>query len=167
MQHFPQMWACGAAGSALPWHGRGRRFDPDQVHQNYFNCPSFKFCRVKSLADSISAVLVTSWLDFLNIQAMRETLGAGLIVSAELVSAERGGVSRYFLRICSYQRRHSVRGNGKFHRDLRLRCCRLSRLVMRLESPLLNGFTRRGEKNFRAADCLNVLDVSIFVDSGQ
>ena len=25
-------WACGAAGSALPWHGRGRRFDPDQVH---------------------------------------------------------------------------------------------------------------------------------------
>src|ERR1700730_17222542 len=26
-------WACGAAGSALPWHGRGRRFDPDQVHQ--------------------------------------------------------------------------------------------------------------------------------------
>ena len=25
--------ACGAAGSALPWHGRGRRFDPDQVHQ--------------------------------------------------------------------------------------------------------------------------------------
>ncbi len=29
----PEMWACGAAGSALPWHGRGRRFDPDQVHQ--------------------------------------------------------------------------------------------------------------------------------------
>ncbi len=28
-----QTWACGAAGSALPWHGRGRRFDPDQVHQ--------------------------------------------------------------------------------------------------------------------------------------
>ena len=26
------MWACGAAGSALPWHGRGHRFDPDQVH---------------------------------------------------------------------------------------------------------------------------------------
>ena len=30
---LPDMWACGAAGSALPWHGRGRRFDPDQVHQ--------------------------------------------------------------------------------------------------------------------------------------
>jgi hypothetical protein len=28
-----QSWACGAAGSARPWHGRGRRFDPDQVHQ--------------------------------------------------------------------------------------------------------------------------------------
>src|SRR6184192_3516560 len=28
----PKQWACGAAGSALPWHGRGRRFDPDQVH---------------------------------------------------------------------------------------------------------------------------------------
>ena len=28
--------ACGTVaqfGSALPWHGRGRRFDPDQVHQ--------------------------------------------------------------------------------------------------------------------------------------
>ena len=32
--HRPStQWACGAAGSALPWHGRGRRFDPDQVHQ--------------------------------------------------------------------------------------------------------------------------------------
>src|SRR5579859_1397598 len=30
------LWACGAAGSALPWHGRGRRFDPDQVHQLTF-----------------------------------------------------------------------------------------------------------------------------------
>ena len=29
---FSQQWACGAAGSALPWHGRGRRFDPGQVH---------------------------------------------------------------------------------------------------------------------------------------
>ena len=27
------VWACGAVGSALPWHGRGRRFEPDQVHQ--------------------------------------------------------------------------------------------------------------------------------------
>ena len=37
------MWACGAAGSALPWHGRGRRFDPDQVHHqiNYLQVPSF------------------------------------------------------------------------------------------------------------------------------
>ena len=31
----PKQWACGAAGSALPWHGRGRRFDPDQVHHLY------------------------------------------------------------------------------------------------------------------------------------
>jgi DNA-3-methyladenine glycosylase II len=30
---FP-LWACGAAGSALPWHGRGHRFDPGQVHQS-------------------------------------------------------------------------------------------------------------------------------------
>src|SRR5260370_40428176 len=32
-----RLWACGAVGSALPWHGRGRRFDPDQVH--HFNPP--------------------------------------------------------------------------------------------------------------------------------
>ena len=31
--HPLSTWACGAAGSALPWHGRGHRFDPDQVHQ--------------------------------------------------------------------------------------------------------------------------------------
>ena len=35
--HCLQTWACGAAGSALPWHGRGRRFDPDQVHQSINN----------------------------------------------------------------------------------------------------------------------------------
>ena len=26
-------WRSMVAGSALPWHGRGHRFDPDQVHQ--------------------------------------------------------------------------------------------------------------------------------------
>ena len=51
IQHFPRhpdssgfrSWACGAAGSALPWHGRGRRFDPDQVHHifNYLQIPRF------------------------------------------------------------------------------------------------------------------------------
>jgi hypothetical protein len=25
-------WACGAVGSALPWHGRGREFESLQVH---------------------------------------------------------------------------------------------------------------------------------------
>ena len=30
------LWACSAVGSALPWHGRGRRFDPDQVHHPIF-----------------------------------------------------------------------------------------------------------------------------------
>src|SRR6185437_13315777 len=34
------LWACGAVGSALPWHGRGRRFDPDQVHHPLFGNPS-------------------------------------------------------------------------------------------------------------------------------
>src|SRR5580698_3171122 len=32
--HPCSVWACGAAGSALPWHGRGHRFDPGQVHQS-------------------------------------------------------------------------------------------------------------------------------------
>lgn len=30
------MWACSSAGRALAWHVRGRRFDPDQVHQSLF-----------------------------------------------------------------------------------------------------------------------------------
>ena len=44
-----QEWACGAAGSALPWHGRGHRFDPDQVHQLFqaFRRPSLpRLCRI-------------------------------------------------------------------------------------------------------------------------
>ncbi len=28
------MWAWGAIGRALPWHGRGREFESHQVHQN-------------------------------------------------------------------------------------------------------------------------------------
>src|SRR5262249_5431278 len=28
-------WACGAVGSALPWHGRGQGFESLQVHQTY------------------------------------------------------------------------------------------------------------------------------------
>src|SRR5512138_2592773 len=31
------VWACGAVGSALPWHGRGREFESHQVHQNLSN----------------------------------------------------------------------------------------------------------------------------------
>jgi hypothetical protein len=27
-------WACGAVGSALPWHGRGQGFESLQVHQS-------------------------------------------------------------------------------------------------------------------------------------
>jgi hypothetical protein len=28
------LWACGAVGSALPWHGRGQGFESLQVHQS-------------------------------------------------------------------------------------------------------------------------------------
>src|SRR4051812_27171739 len=48
---FLQVWACGAAGSALPWHGRGRRFDPDQVHQILL-CTSFTSYRVRATTSS-------------------------------------------------------------------------------------------------------------------
>ena len=43
-------WACGAAGSALPWHGRGRRFDPDQVHHLFNNLRLFLLpvCRISA-----------------------------------------------------------------------------------------------------------------------
>ena len=27
------IWAFSSAGRALPWHGRGQRFDPAKVHQ--------------------------------------------------------------------------------------------------------------------------------------
>ena len=28
------VWGCSSVGRALEWHSRGRRFDPDQLHQN-------------------------------------------------------------------------------------------------------------------------------------
>ena len=37
MRVFIPVWACGAVGSALPWHGRGQGFESLQVHQNH--CP--------------------------------------------------------------------------------------------------------------------------------
>ena len=47
--HLCDEWACGAAGSALPWHGRGHRFDPDQVHQ----LSSPPWCQLVSILVSI------------------------------------------------------------------------------------------------------------------
>src|SRR5487761_2131598 len=37
-------WACGAVGSALPWHGRGRRFEPVRVHQS----PNVQLLRIQT-----------------------------------------------------------------------------------------------------------------------
>src|ERR1700730_15970186 len=44
-RYFCRQWACGAVGSALPWHGRGREFEPPQVHQSlsYWK-PAHSFC---------------------------------------------------------------------------------------------------------------------------
>src|SRR3954451_7499175 len=39
-------WACGAVGSALPWHGRGRRFEPVQVHHLHSSKPVLIIGRV-------------------------------------------------------------------------------------------------------------------------
>ena len=53
-----QKWACGAAGSALPWHGRGRRFDPDQVHQIF---PFFSFISLTNdLANQVRSLPATT-----------------------------------------------------------------------------------------------------------
>ncbi len=61
----------------------------------------------------------------------------------------------------------SVSGDGEFHSNLRFRFDRLSRLVIRLKAPLLDGFTRGSKKNLWTADYLERLDIPIFVDSGQ
>lgn len=38
---FLYLWGRGAAGSALPWHGRGRGFKSHRLHQYEGNIPSF------------------------------------------------------------------------------------------------------------------------------
>lgn len=54
-------WACGAAGSALPWHGRGHRFDPDQVHQiTLYKMNSFSEAK-RSLLWSVWCHLVSNF----------------------------------------------------------------------------------------------------------
>src|SRR5260370_2205590 len=58
-----------------------------------------------------------------------------------------------------------VSGDGEFHSNLGLRFDRLSRLVILLKAPLLDGFTRGRKKNLWTTDCLQVLDVPIFVHS--
>src|SRR6266852_1825353 len=30
-----RLWGCGAAGSALEWHSRGRGFEPPQLHSSF------------------------------------------------------------------------------------------------------------------------------------
>ena len=47
-EEYP-VWACGAVGSALPWHGRGREFESHQVHHVFhfiFNRLRLRFFRV-------------------------------------------------------------------------------------------------------------------------
>src|SRR5271167_4033796 len=46
-------WACGAVGSALPWHGRGQGFESLQVHQIPFQSA---FLRADSSFDSSARV---------------------------------------------------------------------------------------------------------------
>src|SRR4029077_9967002 len=51
------VWACGAVGSALPWHGRGRRFDPDQVH-HIFNNLRLSFFRPRAFRHKFTTLLL-------------------------------------------------------------------------------------------------------------
>src|SRR5207302_6387067 len=50
--------ACGAVGSALPWHGRGREFESHQVHQKVSNTYRFSPTR-----EGIDGVQMESKLD--------------------------------------------------------------------------------------------------------
>ncbi len=31
--YYLSLWGCSSVGRALAWHVRGRRFNPDQLHQ--------------------------------------------------------------------------------------------------------------------------------------
>lgn len=42
----PHAWACGAVGSALPWHGRGRGIEAPQVHHREQETPPREAGRV-------------------------------------------------------------------------------------------------------------------------
>src|SRR5438876_6459081 len=61
----------------------------------------------------------------------------------------------------------SASGDGEFHGNLGLRVDRLSRLLVRLKAPLLNGFTRGIKKSLGTTDHLKVLDVPVSVDLRQ
>src|SRR5260370_38939301 len=79
----------------------------------------------------------------------------------EITCSPRRPVTDFLMRLAS------VSGVGEFHSNSGLGFDRLSRLVIRLKAPLLDGFTRGGKKSLWTTDYLEVLDVPIFVDSGQ
>jgi hypothetical protein len=61
----------------------------------------------------------------------------------------------------------SVSGDGEFHSDLGLRFDRLPRLLVRLKSPLLDGFKRGGKKHLWTTDYLEALNLPILAYSSQ
>src|SRR5262249_50031563 len=46
---FPPSWGRSSAGRALEWHSRGRRFDPDRLHQKINNLDAIEILSVREL----------------------------------------------------------------------------------------------------------------------
>src|SRR5438105_3220253 len=75
--------------------------------------------------------------------------------------------SCWIIKILDIAQLVSVGGDGEFHSNFGLRFDRLSRLVIRLEAPLFDGFPRRSIQCLRTTNWLEILDVPISIDSGE
>ncbi len=64
MVKSPKGRACSSIGRVFPWHGKGSRFDPDQVH--FFVCYDLSNNSIKKGAKQGSfsrKVLVVQWIE--------------------------------------------------------------------------------------------------------
>jgi hypothetical protein len=68
-------WGRSSAGRALEWHSRGRRFDPDRLHQTINNLDAIEILSVRKLSAFCPCSLI-DWLLKVSLSSHPDSQGA-------------------------------------------------------------------------------------------